>query len=134
MKELILIDDISSISESVFSFKYKGNVLKKEPFTYKKKREKDGESPYHLDAADLAKVTKYFPQIFPYSKDRPYGKLKYLTKNQYIDLIKYEFYQLALDGKLTNLLECAHDQTYTKFDINWEKNKPVNKPLFYQLY
>jgi hypothetical protein len=53
MKTVILVDDISSISESIFSFKQKRKIIKKVPFKLKSKQELNGASSYHFDSVEL---------------------------------------------------------------------------------
>ncbi|MFX3625134.1 MAG: hypothetical protein ACE3JP_14205 [Ectobacillus sp.] len=122
--KIILVDDISSISESIFSFKYKKSVIKEDPFVCKQKPEKNGTSTYHLDEIDLRKINVMFPEIFPYSDRVAYKEYKDLSKNQYINLMKPRLYQLIVRGQLVDVLTMLTGRNMEGVAIRWDESKP----------
>jgi len=133
----ILVDDISSIGESYFSFKYKGKVIVENPFICKSKPEYGIDSSYHFNEEDLTKIEReldegiYPHPIFKYSAHVGYKEYKHLTKEQYIALMKYRFYQVTKLGKVPELLSVAGGKRIEDVIIQWDESQPgIKKPGF----
>jgi hypothetical protein len=117
----ILVQDISSISESIFSFKNKNGVIKEEPFRCKQKQEKNAFSNYHFDKDDLIEINKYYKTIYPYN---PSSKV---TKSQYIDNMKQQFYLLIKDNQMPTLLSKIYKIPVEDLEVKWD---PKKEPKF----
>jgi hypothetical protein len=125
---VIIVDDISSISESIFSLKNKGKVIR-EPLLCKSRKEKNAEVHYHLGPNDLERANELFPEIFPYHMCVAYNEYRRLSKNQYIDLMKYRLYEIIKSGKMAGLLNYLGIIKDSEIEIKWHENKPgIKKP------
>lgn len=121
MKEIVLVDDISSISGNIFSFKYKDKVIRKTPFKLKQKPELNNSSTYHLDKADLIKLSELDPKL------KPFNEKETLTKNEYIFLMKCKFYYLIKIGEMINLLSHLYDENLDDYEIKWSGEIPLDR-------
>jgi hypothetical protein len=117
----IWVQDISSISESIFSFKSKNGVIKEEPFRCKQKQEKNAVSSYHFDKDDLVEINKYYNTIYPYN---PSSKI---TKSQYIDNMKQQFYLLIKENQMPTLLSRLYKISVEDIEVKWD---PKKEPKF----
>lgn len=125
---VIIVDEISSIANSFFSLKNKGKVIR-EPLLCKIRKEKNADVHYHFDANDLKRANEMFPEIFPYYMCIAYKEYMRLSKNQYIDLIKYRLYEIIKSGKMADLLNHLEIIKDNEIKIKWDENKPgVKKP------
>ena len=112
-KEVVLIDDISSISESFFSLKYKKQIIDVPPLTCKVKVNPEQDSRYHFDADDLKKMGKLESTVFPFSGQN------HLSKNEYINYLKEQLTILIIDGKFLPLLEHAYNRSFKLYEFRW---------------
>jgi hypothetical protein len=124
----VYISGISSIAKSIFSFKHKGKLIELPPFILKKRTAEFHEVQYHLDENDLLKINKVYADIFPFSTCNSFKEYKNLTKNSYIDLMKYRFYQHILSGEIVNIMSLVNDSPLNA-NILWDNNTlPINEP------
>ena len=112
-KQVVLIDDVSSISESFFSLKYKSKIIDVPPFTCKVKGNPVLDSRYHFDADDLEKIGELESTVFPFSSQN------HLSKNAYIDYMKEQLTILIKDGKFLPLLEHAYNRSFKLYEFRW---------------
>lgn len=118
MKRIILVDDISSISESIFSFKYKGKIIKKDPFVLKSKQELNGIRTYHLDSNDLQKISQINTKL------KPYDWMEDLNKRDFIHYMKVQFYDLIIKGEMIGLLSYLYGKRLSEYEIKWPEHIP----------
>jgi hypothetical protein len=85
----IFVDDISSISESIFSFKYKGRIIKTEPLNLKFKLEENRGSSYHFNHDDLKKLSTINNKLKPFDSNEDLSKREYIyhMKQHFIILL-----------------------------------------------
>lgn len=112
-KQVVLIDDISSISESYFSLKYNKQIIECPPFICKVKVNPEQDSRYHFDADDLKKMGELESTIFPFSSQN------HLSKNEYINYMKEQLTILIIDGKFLPLLEHAYNRSFKLYELRW---------------
>lgn len=113
------VDDISSITISVFSFKHKKRIIE-ELFPSKNRSKEFHEVPYHLDEKDLMKISEHFTDIFPYSMRGNY-KYESLTRNKYTALMKSILYEKIKSGEFNNIVSLLRG---TDFRVEWDKAAP----------
>lgn len=114
------VDDISSITINVFSFKYKKRII--EELLPSKNRSKEfHEVPYHLDEKDLVKLNEHFTDIFPYSMRGNYKNYEDLTRNEYTKLMKYTLCEKIREGTFNNIVSLLEG---TEFRVEWDKSAP----------
>ena len=129
----ILIDEISSIGESFFSMKFKNKIVK-EGILSSLCKLKDGKYTYHIDEKNLMKLNDYHIDFFPYKWINGYSQYSHLTKNQYIDLMKYTFFWYLEKGEMGKLFgslsECQEIN-----EIIWDSTslKKPKKPNYIQI-
>lgn len=124
----VYISSISSIAESIFSFKYKGKLVELPPFFLKKRTAEFHEVQYHLDEKDLLKINEAYTDIFPFSACNSYEEYRNITKNSYIDLMKYRLFQYILSGELVNIMSLVNG-SHLNVNILWDNNTlPINEP------
>lgn len=114
------VDDISSITISVFSFKSKGQIIK-QLFPLKHRSKEFHEVPYHLDENDLMRINEHFTDIFPYSMRGNYKGYEDLTRNEYTELMKYILYEKIRAGAFNNIVSLLGG---TDFRVEWDKSAP----------
>lgn len=114
------VDDISSITISVFSFKHKKRIIE-ELFPSKNRSKEFHEVPYHLDEKDLMKISELFTDIFPYSMRGNYKDYEDLTRNEYTELMKYILCEKIRAGTFNNIVSLLRG---TEFRVEWDKSAP----------
>ncbi|MCG7344048.1 hypothetical protein MHZ92_07885 [Sporosarcina sp. ACRSL] len=112
-KQVIYVDGITSISESIFSFTNGKRLIEAEPLPHKVKMNPNQNSNYHLDAADLRKMYELEKSIFPYAY------AKDMTKTYYIDYMKKKWIELMQAGRLLPLLEHVAGRSFEMYEIKW---------------
>ena len=129
----IIVDEISSIGESYFSMKLKGKIIKDGALS-RFCRLKGGKDTYHISENDLRKMNDYSKDFFPYKWANGYQHYRHLTKNQYIDLMKYTIYWYIEKGELGRLLTSISENEFD-IDITWESSslKTPKKPSYSQV-
>jgi hypothetical protein len=138
---IITVDEISSISESYFGFKKNGGIIKEFPMELlcKEKEISYGKKDtYHLNEKLLFKLSDSCIDIFPFSACVGYKEYGHLSKNQYIELMKYTLYWYIENGQMTGfiarlLLTLGYDNS--DLQIVWDKgsNKTPRRPPFCKL-
>ena len=114
------VDDISSITINVFSFKHKKRIIE-ELFPSKNRSKEFHEVPYHLDENDLMRINEHFTDIFPYSMRGNYKDYESITRNKYTELMKYRLCEKIKSGAFNNIVSLLEG---TEFRVEWDKSAP----------
>ena len=109
-KQVVYVDGITSISESIFSFTYDNRLIEAEPLPLKVKKNPNQDANYHLDASDLRKMNELENAIFPYLPETD------MTKNEYIAYMKEKWVEIIRAGQLLALLEHAADRSFKLYE------------------
>ena len=120
--EQILVDEISSIGESYFSFKLKGAIVR-EGILKELCRLKDGKDTYHFNERDLEKMSDCCVDIFPWKWGNGYPQYSRLKRNDYIELMKYTFYWYIEKGEMAKISSCL-TKGERNFQITWGGEEP----------
>lgn len=118
MKQTIFIDDISSIAENIFSFKYKRGLIKKYPFNCKKKPEQSTASSYHFDSEELKIINELYKRMGIYDVK---GEM---SKKEYILFMKEQFYHIIQRGEMVALLSRIYGVTFEDVEFKWAGSNP----------
>lgn len=118
--KVIKVDDISSITNSIFSFKHKERIIEA-LFPSKNRSKEFHEVPYHLDEKDLMKISEHFSDIFPYSMRGNYKEYEDITRNEYTELMKYILCEKIRAGTFNNIVSLLGG---TDFRVEWDKSAP----------
>ena len=116
----ILVDDISSITISFFSFKYQEKIID-QLFPLKHRSKEFHKVPYHLDENDLMRINEHFTDIFPYSMRGNYKDYESITRNKYTELMKYRLCEKIKSGAFNNIVSLLEG---TEFRVEWDKSAP----------
>lgn len=110
VKKPIFVNDISSIKHNHFTFKDELGVIKDYPFVIKKAP--DGSS-YHFDKDDLEEMSKYEKDLAPHDETDS------LTKKEYIEKIKKEFYHHIRSGNMDDILSRLYNLESESVQLKW---------------
>jgi hypothetical protein len=135
---IIIVDEISSIGESYFGFKKGGGIIKEYPMELlcqEKEISYGKKDTYHLNEKLLFKLMDYCVDIFPFSACVGYKEYGHLSKNQYIELMKYTLYWYIENGQMTDFISrllLSQGLHNPDLQLVWEKasNKTPKRPSF----
>jgi hypothetical protein len=116
---IVYVDEISSITESIFSFKFKGKVIGG-PFACKEKPEKNGTSRYHFDKEDLIIIHKHFPEVYEFNSNLGIGRKVYSAD------MKDVFERMIKNGHFVQLLSNLYGTNLENTEIRWKGTNHSN--------
>lgn len=126
-ENIILIDQITSISNCYFGLKY-NNSFVSIPSLPLKKRETDKEtSSYHFDFDVLKMINKFVPDLYPnqYSCKEFNATLK---PDSYMKLMLYRLQQHIMDGTLDQALKNIDKNANPRYRLEWAGNLSYDLP------
>ena len=110
LKKTIYIHDISSIKHNHFSFKDVQGIIRDNPFVLKKAP--DG-SHYHFDEEELVAMSQYEKDLAPHDDSSK------LSRKEYIEEMKKEFYHQIRSGNMDDLLIRLYKLKEGDIELKW---------------
>jgi hypothetical protein len=127
MQDVLLIDEITSISNGYFGFKYKGAFLSKSPFIVNKRNTSQETSAYHFGWQELKMIHKAFPNIYPKSYSSKEWNAS-LTPQSYMEVMRYRFFLHIRNGSMVQIMAYLTGDSTPDYEITWDGPRTYKLP------